>query len=303
VAEAAAPIRGVIQLSMALQDRAIDTMTYEDWRVAVGPKVDGTWNLHNALGSNLDFFVLFSSTSGLLGQYGQANYAAANTFLDAFVQYRHGKGLAASVIDLGVMEDVGFVAESSKLLDYFRFLDTSLLTEDDMRDGVRLAITRSFGSKQAPNRYSNPSQISMGIRSYMPLSDPNNRIIWKRDRRFSVYRTIESTSQGASATDESLKAFLKGLASRGAGSLGDDKAEFLAKEIGKTLYGFMMKNPDEMEMDQPLSRLGLDSLVGIELRNWCKTQIVFDISILEILQSTLRDVGKKALQALAVKYT
>jgi NADPH:quinone reductase-like Zn-dependent oxidoreductase/NADP-dependent 3-hydroxy acid dehydrogenase YdfG len=300
VAEAHAPIRGVINLSMALQDRAIDTMSYEDWYTAIRLKVDGTWNLHNALGSDLDFFVLFSSTSGLVGQYGQANYAAANTFLDAFIQYHHGKGLAASVIDLGVMEDVGFVAESSSLLDYFRFLDADLLTEDNMREGVRLAIARSAvnAEEQATQKYSNPSQITLGVRSHIPLSDPKNRIIWKRDRRFSVHRTIESNAPRLSTTDESLRSFLNHLSSGGASSAGDDQAEYLAKEIGRTLYGFMMKDPESMKMDQPLSTLGLDSLVGIELRNWCRTQIGFDVSVLEIMQSTLEDMGRKALDSL-----
>lgn len=305
VAEACAPIRGAINLSMALRDRAIDTMNYDDWYTAIRPKVDGTWNLHNSLGPDLDFFIMFSSTSGLVGQYGQANYAAANTFLDAFVQYRHGLGLAASVIDLGVMEDIGHVAESSNLLEYFRFLDADLLTEEKMREGVRLAIARSFLSpqKQATQQYSNPSQITLGVRSHIPISDPKNRIIWKRDRRFSIYRTIESTAPRLSTTDESLQAFLNQLASGGPSNTADDKAEYLAKEVGRTLYGFMMKSSEDIEMDQPLSALGLDSLVSIELRNWCRKQIGFDISILEIMQGTLRDIGKKALDSLVAKYT
>ncbi|KAK5997938.1 Highly reducing polyketide synthase lcsB [Cladobotryum mycophilum] len=305
VAEASKPIRGVIQLSMALQDRAIDTITYEDWYTAIRPKVDGTWNLHNSLGDNLDFFVMFSSTSGLMGQYGQSNYAAANCFLDAFTQYRHSNGLAASVIDLGVMEEVGFVAESASLLDYFRFLDANLLSEEDMRECVRLAIARSFPARgeKSTQTYSNPSEISIGVLSYMPLSDPNNRIIWKRDRRFSVYRNIESTSSKAATTDEGLKSFLLTISSRGTSGLGEEAVLFLAKEIGKTLYGFMMKDPEDMELDSPLGSLGLDSLVAIELRNWYRTQIGFDISILEIMQSTLRGLGNKALESLVAKHT
>ncbi|EFY84927.1 polyketide synthase [Metarhizium acridum CQMa 102] len=239
VAEACAPIRGVVQLSMALQDRSIDGQRH--------------LNLHNTLGSDLEFFVLFASISGLVGQYGQAIYAAANTFLDAFVQYRQGQGLPASVIDLGVMEDVGCVSQSSELLDYFRFLDADLPSEEAMRRGVRLAISRSFPRPQehATQKYSNPNQIALG-----------------RDRRFSIYHGISaSTRPRFSTTDESLKSFLNQLASRGAGGLDDDKAEYLAKEIGKTLYGFMMKNPNDMEMDQPLSTLGLDSLVGIEVQS------------------------------------
>ena len=280
-------------------------MTHEDWFTAVRPKVDGTWNLHHALGNDLDFFVMFSSTSGLMGQYGQANYAAANTFLDAFAQYRHSLGLAASVIDLGVMEDVGFVADNTSLIDYFKFLSANLLSEEDMVEVVRLAIARSCpaaGGEKPTHRYSNPSQIAVGVLSYLPLADPNNRIIWKRDRRFSVYRTIESMSERSAATNEGLKSFLAQISSRGTSGLGDETVEFLAKEIGNTLYGFMMKNPEDMVLDQPLASLGLDSLVGIELRNWCRQQIGFDISILEIMQSTLKDIGKKALDSLVVKH-
>ena len=278
-------------------------MTYNDWFTAIRPKVDGSWNLHHALGNDLDFFVMFSSTSGVMGQYGQANYAAANTFLDAFAQYRHSLGLAASVIDLGVMEDVGFVAESTTLVEYFKFLSANLLSEEDMVEVVGLAIARSFPTVRGKtaHRYSNPSEIAVGVLSYMPLSDPNNRIIWKRDRRFAVYRTIESTSDGPAATNEGLKSFLAQISSRGTSSLSGDTVEYLAKEIGNTLYGFMMKNPEDMELDQPLAALGLDSLVGIELRNWCRQQIGLEISILEIMQSTLKDIGQKALDFLIAK--
>lgn len=88
-------------------------MSYEDWVSVLAPKVKGTWNIHNALqDTRLGFFVAFSSISGLCGNTGLANYASANSFLDAFVTYRRGLGLAASVIDLGLMEDVGWAWES-----------------------------------------------------------------------------------------------------------------------------------------------------------------------------------------------
>lgn len=61
------------------QDIDFPSMSYEDWQTAVQPKVLGTWNLHYAsLGLDLDFFLLFSSWSGLVGQWGQANYAAVS---------------------------------------------------------------------------------------------------------------------------------------------------------------------------------------------------------------------------------
>jgi hypothetical protein len=128
------PIGGMIQLSMVLRvslsiyehDIVYTTnfypgprfvnMTHEGWKATIDRKVIGTWNLHNALKeSPLDFFVLFSSLCGLCGNNGQANYAAANTFLDSFGKYRRQHGLPASVLDLSVMYGIGFVSEDPKL--------------------------------------------------------------------------------------------------------------------------------------------------------------------------------------------
>ncbi|KAI8317779.1 Reducing polyketide synthase DEP5 [Colletotrichum sp. SAR11_240] len=81
------PIAGVFQMSMVLRDNAVLRMTYDEWRACIEPKIQGTENLHKALAqSSLDFFVLFSSIGGLVGNIGQANYNAANTYLDAFVR-------------------------------------------------------------------------------------------------------------------------------------------------------------------------------------------------------------------------
>jgi len=65
----------------------MESMTLEDYMVPVKPKIQGTYNLHNAFASeNLDFFIMLSSVSGILGRRGQANYAAGHTFQDAFAR-------------------------------------------------------------------------------------------------------------------------------------------------------------------------------------------------------------------------
>ena len=76
------------------QDGLFHTMSYNDWTVYTGPKVNGARTLHDALGdTELDFFIMTSSTSGILGTPGQANYAAGNAYLDSLALYRteHGK--------------------------------------------------------------------------------------------------------------------------------------------------------------------------------------------------------------------
>ena len=85
-------------------------MKVEDFHETIRCKVHGTGNLHDIAIEKelqLDFFTLLSSASGVIGQKSQANYTAGNVFLDSFAAYRHGLGLTACCVDLGVVEDIG----------------------------------------------------------------------------------------------------------------------------------------------------------------------------------------------------
>ena len=93
-----------------MQDVAFELATYQDWIDVVQPKYQGAWNLHNAL-PDLDFFIMLSSISAVIGNRGQAAYAAANSFLDDFAHYRTSQGLSGTSINLGVVREVGHVAD------------------------------------------------------------------------------------------------------------------------------------------------------------------------------------------------
>jgi acyl carrier protein len=292
-------------------------MTYEDWETAVSPKVQGTWNLHEALlGEQLDFFVLFSSISGIVGQWGQSNYAAANTFLDSFVQYRHRLGLPASVMDVGVMEDVGFVSQNSAILQQFKATGSYTLREQDLLDSLQLAIAKS-GPQFSPTpsslsstgkyrvEFANPGQLIIGLRSTMPLSDPTNRIIWKRDSRMSIYHNLETVQVSVGeAANESLKLFLKDCATNSSILRERPSADFLAREIGLKLFNLMLKPEEDLDISAPLSAVGLDSLMAIEIRSWWRQTFGFNISVLEILNcGSVADLGKAAANGLLAKYS
>lgn len=90
-------------------------MTYDDWVTATKPKIQGSWNLHKVLPKDLDFFVMLSSVSGIIGNQGQANYAAGNTFQDALAHFRHRQGLRATALDLGAVRDIGHITENSNM--------------------------------------------------------------------------------------------------------------------------------------------------------------------------------------------
>jgi hypothetical protein len=89
-----------------------EQMTYADWTAAVAPKVQGSWNLHEFLPKDMEFFLSISSLTGIFGNRGQANYAAGNTYQDGLARYRKSIGLQASTVDLGSVLSVGFVAEN-----------------------------------------------------------------------------------------------------------------------------------------------------------------------------------------------
>ncbi|KAI8311041.1 Lovastatin diketide synthase LovF [Colletotrichum sp. SAR11_59] len=138
------PIAGVFQMSMVLRDNAILRMTYDEWRTCIEPKIQGTENLHKALAqSSLDLFVLFSSIGGLVGNIGQANYNAANTYLDAFVRYRHNLGLPASVIDIGIMGGIGVIASTGNMQDRAQAAGYHVLCEEDLLEAITISIHHS----------------------------------------------------------------------------------------------------------------------------------------------------------------
>ncbi|STX29324.1 polyketide synthase [Legionella beliardensis] len=103
-------IKGIFHTAGVLQDCLITNHTWQKFKEVADPKIAGSWNLHQLsqkLNFALDYFVLFSSISSLLGSRGQANYAAANAFLDGLSHYRHSLSLPALSINFGPWENIG----------------------------------------------------------------------------------------------------------------------------------------------------------------------------------------------------
>ena len=106
------PLAGVIHSVGVLSDAALGNQSWESFETVLWPKMLGAWHLHRAtMERDLDMFVLFSSVAGILGNPGQANHAAANTFLDQLAAHRRALGLPGQAIAWGAWSELGEAEE------------------------------------------------------------------------------------------------------------------------------------------------------------------------------------------------
>ncbi|KAI2465872.1 fatty acid synthase S-acetyltransferase [Annulohypoxylon bovei var. microspora] len=301
ISSATHPLKGIIQMSMVLRDQNFEAMTFDEWNAVVAPKVQGTWNLHNATvtaGANLDFLVLFSSLSGIIGQPGQANYASANTFLDAFAQYRNGLGLAASVVDIGAVEEIGFISSQQGLMNKMKSSGFKGVTEQELLDAMALS-TAPRNNPSNGSRFVDSNTFVLGLGSTIPLSSSTNRAVWRKDRRMAAYHNTSSGSADAATSNETLKTFLTSVKADPSQLKAAESSKTLALEIGKKLFDLLLKPQEDLNTSLSLVDLGLDSLVALELRAWWKQVFSFDISVLEMLgMGSLDALGQHATEGL-----
>ena len=112
------PLGGIIHSVGVLSDGAIENQTWERFEQVLWPKVLGAWHLHRAtMNRELDMFVLFSSAAGLIGNSGQVNHAAANTWLDQLAAHRRSLGLPGQAIAWGAWSEIGEAAEQRERID------------------------------------------------------------------------------------------------------------------------------------------------------------------------------------------
>lgn len=269
-----------------------EKLTYEDWEISTRSKVTGSWNLHQALPQDLDFFIIISSLNGILGGRGQANYSAGNTFKDALAHHRIAHGQKAVSIDLGLMVTVGVIAENESLLAIVRRVGYLM----DVAQDELLALLDYYCDPTLPLLPDADAQILVGIElpsailaKGIDLHHCIQRPIFRQLFRMAN-RGISTSSNDIGDAPVDRPTMIKAAASQ------QDAAvlatEWLSAKVGQVL-GISVS---EIDTNKSVNAYGVDSLIAIDLKNWLEREVGAEVTIFELLgKISLQELGALAV--------
>jgi acyl carrier protein len=280
----AAPLRGVMHAAGALDDGTLMLQNWERFETVMKAKVFGTWHLHQ-LTHDLDFMVLFSSGASLLGSAGQGNHAAANAFMDGLAYYRQVRGLPTVSLNWGAWSGVGAAVDRNldTRLDTISPTDGLLALERAMRQGIE------GGHPQIALLPINWQRVAAETPDYVNKPFLSRLIGGTQD----AAQQAASSAKVQESQKQSADSFLDELAA----TIPNKRIQLSRTRVRSHAAHVLGIDPDyPIKMQQPLSEIGLDSLMAVELRNVLGTMlgkplpatIIFDYPTIDALTDFLK---------------
>ncbi|WP_271208754.1 type I polyketide synthase, partial [Streptomyces poonensis] len=239
-------VTAVVHTAGVLDDGVIASLTPERLETVLRPKVDAVLNL-DELTDGLSAFVVFSSVSGILGSAGQGNYAAANTFLDAFAEARRARELPATSLAWGLWEQGGGMADRLGQADLVRLKRVGL-APIGVDEGLRL-----FDAALASERGAvAPLRLDLGgLRGTVP----------------PVLRGLHGPVRGSAR--RTAQTAPKGSPGQGLAGLPEAEREQAVLDLVLTEVAAVLGHASSrtLQPEQAFQDIGFDSLTSVELRN------------------------------------
>ncbi|EKG09612.1 Beta-ketoacyl synthase [Macrophomina phaseolina MS6] len=274
------PVRGVMQCAMVLRDTLFRDMNQQQWVESTRPKVVGTWNLHRATADDrLDFFLTLSSFAGVFGNRGQANYAAAGAFQDALAHFRRARGLPAVTVDLGIVRDVGVLAEQG-MIDALRDWEEPYgLREAEVHRLVALAIAGggvSVDPQVVTGIATGGSAVAAGIAMPYYLEDARFAAMAGHGVGTNIDAAVRSNAAAASSSIGALITQSVSLA---------EASGHVAAALAARVAAMQEMPVADIDTARSLNSYGVDSLVAIDVANWALKEVQSQVSVFDVMAS------------------
>ncbi|KAI0019847.1 hypothetical protein F4780DRAFT_745161 [Xylariomycetidae sp. FL0641] len=272
------PVGGVINGAMVLEDRVFAQMTIDTWNRVLLPKTLGSTNLDIAFSDqDLDFFMMTSSFAAIGGHPGQSNYAVANMYMNGLAANRRRRGLAGSVLNIGVIYGIGFLQRENKDYVYAGLEREGYppVSEHDIHHMVLEGIMA--GRPKATDQL---YDITAGLSRFN--ADSPNLLSWQLDPRFNHF-AIRNAVDDLRPTAEKRVSLKERIAALGDV---DAVAETILDAFAERLEALLQTPKDTISQDDGMSSLGVDSLVAVEIRNWIWKTLGKDVPVMKVLGVT-----------------
>jgi len=257
------PLKGVIHAAGVLADNRLTELDQAAFETVMAPKVSGSWNLHKATESlSLDWFILYSSISALVGNIGQGNYAAANAYLDGLAFFRRSKGLPATSINWGAIKDVGMAAREPAVLEFMERMGINAFPVDRALAGLNRILE------------SDPIQVGIIDMDWSQWGQIQQSL--SMSPRFHQLAAAQSNGH----VDDEVTRLLSVLAKLDV----VDQLNILENLIAKQVSRVLRIPLDKLDIHQPLLDMGMDSLTGFELLTVIRTVLGVEISPMELMR-------------------
>ncbi|WP_405764136.1 SDR family NAD(P)-dependent oxidoreductase [Streptomyces sp. NBC_00080] len=271
------PVRGVVHAAMHLDDAPLEELTAERFHSVLAPKVRGGEILSRLTeNSDLDFFVVYSSITAHIGNMHQAPYAAANLHLEALVRDRRRRGLPGLALAWGGISDTGYVARTQ-------------LADTIVRSGLGLIKPETALSALDRHLHRDTVATAIGVMDWDRLAQLLPDL---NGPRFSD-RLTDTTDHSRRTAAEDLRKRLSAAA--------DDQARQTV--ITEALIGaaahILQTAPERINPAANLADLGLDSLMGVELKLLVQQTFGCDLALMELMAAgTVNGLAQRLQQNL-----